>query len=115
MAIERAQFERGSPDTVRIAGEIDVSNADSIAQELAEAIRSGANGHLRIDLSELSFIDSTGIHMLVKVAKAQPHVRLTLASPMPTVGRILEICGLPRDGDGYSIGPMGEATVAGSD
>jgi anti-anti-sigma factor len=110
-----ARLDRRSPETIRIAGEIDMSNADSLGEALAGAIRDAVNGHLRVDLSELTFIDSSGIHMLVKAAKAHPGLRLTLVSPTPTVERVLEICGIPRDGDGYVIGPLEGATPSESD
>ena len=77
-----------------------VDVAADLAQDLFDA-RDGferlgpiakQQGDLRLDLSELSFIDSSGIHAIVKVSKEMTGSRrLLLASPSPTVARALRL------------------------
>ena len=50
---------------IRVGGELDLSTVPSLEQEL-EAALGRTEGGLVVDLSELEFIDSTGIAVLVR-------------------------------------------------
>jgi len=54
-------IEEDSVRTLAIAGELDLANAPTLAAQLDEATA----GVLILDMSELEFIDSTGIALLV--------------------------------------------------
>ncbi|MHB8532083.1 MAG: STAS domain-containing protein [Solirubrobacteraceae bacterium] len=54
----------GSLRTVVLSGELDLSAAPSLVSTVAELCRDGAET-IELDLRELSFIDSSGIHALV--------------------------------------------------
>jgi anti-anti-sigma factor len=58
---------------VAIAGEITFSNVNGLGRELADALRAGAR-NLVIDLSEVAFIDSSGLSTLL-TASAQARER----------------------------------------
>jgi anti-anti-sigma factor len=109
-----ARVERVSSGALRVAGEIDMSNADSIAAMLTRAALDGANSHITLDLSDLSFIDSSGIQMLIGVARANPGLSLVLSPLSPEVARVLAISGLPREGDGFRVGPLDRAVDQGA-
>jgi anti-anti-sigma factor len=47
------------------AGEIDLASVDTLAAELAAAIDSDASC-IQVDLSAVTFVDSVGIHALLK-------------------------------------------------
>jgi anti-sigma B factor antagonist len=51
---------------IALSGEIDMANAGQVARLLSPLIEAG--GPVAIDMSEVTFMDSTGIHMLVHVA-----------------------------------------------
>jgi anti-sigma B factor antagonist len=53
----------------RIVGEIDASNASDFANQLKEVIPNSAMG-LVLDLSETSYIDSSGVHLIFDLADA---------------------------------------------
>lgn len=53
----------------RLRGDIDMLNADELAQELAETVR-GSDGGLVIDCSDLTFIDSSGLKALLVTQRA---------------------------------------------
>jgi anti-sigma B factor antagonist len=75
-----------------VAGEMDAANAAELERRLVGARAIGPFG-LIIDLSELTFIDSTGIKALAWIA-SQVQERgetMLLASPTAEVARILEI------------------------
>ena len=62
--------ERKGADVVvaRLTGELDISGAESTGQRIAEAVPSSARGVV-VDMSELEFIDSSGISMLFALAR----------------------------------------------
>jgi anti-sigma B factor antagonist len=51
---------------VQITGEIDLSTADRVAARFDKLIEAGTR-HLIADLNEVTFIDSTGLAILVRV------------------------------------------------
>ena len=55
------------PSLVRLAGELDVVGAPTLAGALEPLTRRG--GTIRIDLAELTFIDSTGVGALCCAAQ----------------------------------------------
>ena len=89
--------ERGNETVVTAAGELDVNTAPELREQLARLISGGAN-NLSIDLSAVSFVDSTALSVLVSALKRlrQADGDLQLASPTPSVRRVFEITGLTR-------------------
>jgi anti-anti-sigma factor len=53
---------------VRVAGEIDMSNAANVADEIMTQVSNEAVG-LVVDLTDVSYLDSAGIRMLMELAK----------------------------------------------
>lgn len=85
--------------TVKVAGEIDVATSPALRQELHSALDAGAP-RVVIDLSETTFIDSSGLGVLVGALKRrreadgdgdQPLVLRGLQDP---VRKVFEITGL---------------------
>ena len=75
-----------------IAGELDMANADQVAELLDEL--EGAGGTIVVDLTTLSFIDSSGIHALLR---PRPHdAAVELVCPPGNVRRVLEVTKLER-------------------
>lgn len=80
---------------VRLRGELDLATAGQLRDELARLASDGAQV-VTVDMSELAFIDSTGLSVLITGLK---HLRqrggdMTLRSPTPSTRRVLEITGL---------------------
>jgi len=78
-----------------LRGELDLQTAPLLRQRLLSALEDG-HIHLVIELSGLTFMDSTGISVLVDALK---HARrlggdLVLRSPAAGTLRVLEIAGL---------------------
>jgi anti-sigma B factor antagonist len=77
-----------------VTGEVDLANADEL-REAGEAALTPLAGTLRIDLSGVTFMDSTGLAALIAVRnKAEPGHVFILEQPTRRVRRILEITGL---------------------
>lgn len=73
-----------------LKGEIDMSNVQDLvdaATELAE------NRGIRLRMEEVSFIDSTGIRGLLRIAEMTGG-ELVLVSPHPAVRKVLRVLGL---------------------
>jgi anti-sigma B factor antagonist len=85
----------GKVEVVALRGELDSDEAPAFDRVLEELRAAGAR-EIVIDLSELSFIDSSGISVLVGAARACSAERGTLvvASPTPHVRRVFEIVSL---------------------
>jgi anti-anti-sigma factor len=75
-----------------LIGELDMWSADEL--NAASEASGSWNGGIRLDLSELTFIDSSGIHALVKLAKQSSNgSRIVLERPTDTVRKVFEIVG----------------------
>jgi anti-sigma B factor antagonist len=78
---------------VRLAGELDMSSAPQLVTTLAETV--DRTSDLELDLSELTFMDSSGLHVIINVAKTlDGRATLVLIAPLPAVARVLEIAGI---------------------
>jgi anti-sigma B factor antagonist len=88
---------RGSKDNalVLLSGELDVSTAGGLYEELAGLSREGVV-HVALDLSGLEFIDSTGISVLIAEHKrtAAAEGQLVILAPHRNVRRVFEVAGL---------------------
>jgi anti-anti-sigma factor len=90
-AFEVEQVQDGDPEVavVAVAGELDLSNADDLVEQLGAA---AAGRPLAVDLSRVLFIDSAALHRLFGVARESGFGRLALvAEPNAPVARTLEI------------------------
>lgn len=88
LAVER----RGDAVVVRAVGEIDLSNAQSIRDELAAAARPGRG--LVLNLTGLSYLDSAGIAMIDLLHRALVQEGLDfriVAPPGVVVHRVLTL------------------------
>jgi anti-anti-sigma factor len=85
----------GRDVTVALAGEIDLANAGALAEALAQVIEAKPPAVI-IDLTQLSFLDSSGIRCLVIAAREASAVgsHVIVRRPSPTILRTLEICGV---------------------
>jgi anti-sigma B factor antagonist len=89
---------RGGGQLLSLVGELDVQNAETLAVEIA-GTKVAAGGSLTIDLRELTFIDSTGIALLVSVFRrfnADDNRLHLLPSRAASVRRVMELTGLDR-------------------
>jgi anti-anti-sigma factor len=106
-----------TPRTLRLAGELDLNDADALAGRLA--VEGEGPGDLTLDVSQLTFIDSTGLRALLRAADSLAgRGNLVLRSPSPAVRRVLELMGLGAQtsglvvrGDGDSEQPQAESRV----
>jgi anti-sigma B factor antagonist len=80
------------PETMvfRVAGELDMSSTGDLIEAIEHA--STEDGDLFLDLSELQFIDSMGIHVLIQISQSRTgHGCLVLSAPSPAVTKVFEL------------------------
>lgn len=86
-----ARNEQPGVAVVTVAGELDVSNAETLESVVAQ-VCDGQPAELVFDLRNLKFMDSAGIAVLLGGARRVPNVHLR--DPTPAVRRVVEVTGL---------------------
>lgn len=96
MNLKLRTYKMGSANVVEVAGEVELHNAELLRDEL---FRAGNSEHpcVVVDLSRVSFIDSTGVGVLVGAFKRVREIgTLSVVCPQRNVRRIFEITGLTK-------------------
>ncbi len=75
-AMERADSEltlrlepSGSGTVLHLAGELDLATVPRLNLQLDELVRQEGGGSVTIDASGLTFVDSTGLHVLINAQR----------------------------------------------
>jgi anti-sigma B factor antagonist len=99
----------GATPLLRVAGEVDIQTSPILEEELNSLLDQGRSS-LLVDLAGVTFLDSTGLSVLIAGLKRCQAAGgdLRLQSPRPNVLRVLEITGLI---DAFQVGgPSDQAT-----
>lgn len=82
----------------RLEGEFDLLVADEIREQLNRALKKSAAKHLIFDFSKLTFIDSSGLGVILGRWRqlAPMGGKVTIIGSSPQVYRILQLSGLTR-------------------
>ena len=101
---------QGDACVVKLGGELDLYNAPRIREALTDAC-ADSPARLVVDLSEVDFVDSTALGVLIEARTQLGNRRaFILAAPGLETRRALEISGLDRH---FSVhGTVSEALVA---
>jgi anti-sigma B factor antagonist len=86
--------QRGTAAHVRLVGELDLAEVEALQEELDRLCADGLS-ELTVDLSELDFLDSTGLHLLIKLRSrcASQELPLKLVPGPPAVQRLFQLTG----------------------
>jgi anti-anti-sigma factor len=76
---------------IKVAGELDLSNAE-ILRRVIDAQVASDPGRLLFDLAGVTFLDTSGIALLLKTSKRVPSLKVL--DPSVVVRRIIEVTGL---------------------
>jgi anti-sigma B factor antagonist len=89
--------QEGSWTIVKVWGEMDLSNASILRIHIMSEVRDGHH-NVGIDLSDLDFIDASGLAVLIAGRRMTEEVggSLTLISPSAQVRKVLHVSGLDR-------------------
>jgi anti-sigma B factor antagonist len=88
--------QRGDAWVVRLGGELDLYNAPQVRKALIEAASDSAS-RVVVDLSEVEFLDSTALGILIEASRRLDNrSAFLLAAPRLETRRALEISGLDQ-------------------
>ena len=76
---------------IRLSGELDMVSVERV-RSVVEGALTAEDDRLAFDVSELEFMDSSGIALLVSAARTARQVELR--HPTPIVRRLIELTGL---------------------
>ena len=81
---------------VRLVGELDIHTAESVRQMLQEELDKGTMKYLALNLERLSFMDSSGLGVILGRYKTLREIggKLLICGANSTVKRIMELSGL---------------------
>lgn len=84
----------GDQTVITVNGEVDAASADGVRNRILEAIEAGTK-RVAIDMQDVSFMDSSGLRVLIAGYKAAESSggTLTVQNPSDVVLRLLEITG----------------------
>ena len=80
-----------SAPVIRLSGELDLASVEATNAGIAQYLDASTE-HVTFDLEKLTFMDSSGIALLVRISNSVGRVSLTHVPPI--VYRVLEITGL---------------------
>lgn len=84
----------GAQPVVRLTGEVDMATSPAVKETLSELVE---GGHLAVvvDLSEVTFMDSSGLHVLVDTQHrlSESGGKVVLRKPGPAVDKLLDASG----------------------
>lgn len=85
----------GGTVVVRVAGDLDAATAPLLRGALRDVIEAQGNLYLKLDLTDMAFLDSTGLSVLVEAARRlrESGGDLTLANVRGSALRVLEVTG----------------------
>ncbi|MCD8381882.1 MAG: STAS domain-containing protein [Clostridiales bacterium] len=88
----------GGRSSWRLTGEIDHHRARSLTRELEAEIDARLPTALELDFSGVTFMDSSGIALILRVSRRMGEIggSLTLTHVPPQAARILKIAGIHR-------------------
>ena len=91
--------ERSNATVVRVQGEVDVVSAATLREVLIEVLSATPSTHLILDLGGVSFLDSTGIGVIVGAHKRVTANGgwFTAVVTTPMVRKVLQVTGLLRE------------------
>ena len=87
--------QHDSAVVLRLGGELDLYNADEVRTALGLAI-DGGTARIVVDMSEVEFVDSTALGVLIEARSKLGENGLLIAAPQIETRRTLEVSGLDR-------------------
>ncbi len=97
MDLSISKSQQDGVTLVSVVGEVDVSNASELRENLDAALAQGVAA-VTVNLAEVAYIDSTGIGVLVGAATraAEDNVAFKVANPQANVRRVLGLLGVEQ-------------------
>jgi len=96
MTMQHQVQEEGHITVISLSGSVDANSALELRNIIQGLVKEGTN--ILIDLSEVNFIDSSGLSVFIKAYQIGQNVgaQITLASPQPSVRKVFKLTGLEK-------------------
>ena len=79
---------------LKVAGELDLATSSQLTEALRDA---SSAGQVTLDLSELTFLDSSGIHAILELARTQNgNGPVIILNPSYAVTRVFDVVGIDQ-------------------
>ena len=90
--------QQGQTTILDVSGDIDFANSTEVRQWVLNEIRDSHTPRLLVNLSQVRYVDSSGVASLVEGLKASRDLgsRLILFGPNPSVREVLELSHLNK-------------------
>ena len=107
-SVEIAQVD--GQTVLRLKGELDMAGVDQATAEAGRALANGFSGPLVVDVSELTFCDSSGVRTLlhIEAAAAEKGREMLLRRPGRLLSRVFVALGLD---DHFQLDRVGPAVA----
>jgi anti-anti-sigma factor len=87
--------QRDGATVLSVEGEIDLATASMLDEQITAAIAAGTNETVIVDLDQVSFMDSTGLQVLLShVFSEQNGSRIRVTKGSHQVHRLFEVSGM---------------------
>ena len=100
----------GAAQVVRVQGELDLGTADRFSGALRTAVQAG-DGPVVVDLCDVPFMDSTGLHLLLNLQRRLARSRRSLAIACAPTG-VHHLFELTRMDEMFDLHETCEAAIA---
>jgi anti-sigma B factor antagonist len=89
-------LQTGEETLVSLSGELDLASAPALRELLAGAFEDGRPRRIVLDLTDLIYLDSTGLSIFVTAHKRATGtgMQFCLANPNPSIGQLFKITAL---------------------
>ena len=92
---EISELENGR-EGVRVTGEVDIYTATQFKEPIEKLIEANTKD-IFLDLTDLSYIDSTGIGILIELRSSMSRdLNMTLINPQKNVVKLLQLTGVDQ-------------------
>jgi anti-sigma B factor antagonist len=107
-----SELERDGVTVLSVTGEVDVATAPALRSRLDDTVDTVGGGTVVVDLTGVTFIDSTGLGVLIGARKrcSEAGRELRVVVSEPRILKVFEITGLT---DLFAIHPSLDLAVAG--
>jgi anti-anti-sigma factor len=111
--LARLSFEtEGDVELARVAGEVDASNVDELTKQLLDSVSNNSRA-LVLDLTQTSYIDSSGISLIFDAAARMKNRRQQLRLVVPPKSFVSEVLAAVSMADSVPIdAEIGQAVRA---
>lgn len=95
VTLDSAPTSADSGPVLKVSGEVDIQTSPILDEHLKRAQAEGVSS-IVVDLGEVTFLDSTGLSVLIAGLKRCQSAggNMRLVAPRPNVRRVLEVTGL---------------------